>query len=161
MDSFWVKTAIFVCVIGGLFFVVKKYFVPAVMEVEDARSITDVWREDDKRLRAEPKQQPTVNRESEQTEKTAEQVQPAPAFRQLDEIEMVDAERLFEIAIQHRKMGRMGGIGFKQMVDYCRQIIGKYPDSLYAYKARRLLGEVPRRFWERYGITEQEVNIER
>jgi len=147
-----VKTAVFVCIVGGIIFAVNKYFVPAIKEVHETKSINEVWREDDKRLREEPVQQPGIERKPQTSQ------QPAQQFRQLDETEAIEAERLFEVAIQHRKMGRLGGIGFKQMVDYCRQIIGKFPDSVYAYKARRMLGEVPERFRERYGITEQEVN---
>ena len=40
----------------------------------------------------------------------------------------------------------------------CREIIEKYPKSSYAAKAKRMLGEVPQRYWKLYKITQEEVN---
>jgi hypothetical protein len=61
------------------------------------------------------------------------------------------------MAITHRKMGRLPGMSYGQMVEYCRQIIEKYPGSEFEYKARRMLGEVPRQQWDRYKITQEEI----
>ena len=96
---------------------------------------------DDRELRAEP-----------QVQESAE-----PQFRELSEIEQVGAEKLFEFAITQRKMARLPGVGYKAMVDTCRQIINKYPDSVYAFKAKRILSEVPDELRARYKITNEEI----
>ena len=96
---------------------------------------------DDRELRAEP-----------QVQESAE-----PQFRELSEIEKVGAEKLFEFAITQRKMARLPGVGYKAMVDTCRQIINKYPDSVYAFKAKRMLSEVPDELRSRYKITDEEI----
>jgi len=49
-------------------------------------------------------------------------------------------------------------MSYKLMVDYCRQIIEKWPGSVYAFKARRMLGEIPQRYRKQYNITEEEIN---
>jgi len=108
------------------------------------KTVGDTWRADDKRLRAEPN--------------IAQPEQSQIQFKQLTEEEQAGAEQLFEMAITSRKMARLPGMSYGQMVDYCRQIIQKYPGSEFDYKARRMLGEVPRDQWDRYKITEQEVN---
>ena len=97
--------------------------------------------EDDRKLRAEPQAQETAERQ----------------FRELSEIEKVGAEKLFEFAITQRKIARLPGMGYKAMVDTCRQIINKYPDSVYAFKAKRMLSEVPDELRARYKITNEEI----
>lgn len=98
---------------------------------------------DDRKLRAEPQVQEYAK----------------PQFKELSEIEQVGAERLFEFAINQRKMARLPGVGYKAMVDTCRQIINKYPESVYAFKAKRMLNEVPEQLRARYKITDEEINL--
>jgi outer membrane protein assembly factor BamD (BamD/ComL family) len=45
------------------------------------------------------------------------------------------------------------------MVQTCRQIIEKWPDSWYAYNAQKMLIDMPERFRERYKITQEELDI--
>jgi uncharacterized protein (UPF0128 family) len=44
------------------------------------------------------------------------------------------------------------------MVQYCRQILEKYPGSEYAYKAKRILADIPENERTRYHITDDEIN---
>jgi len=149
MDNFWIKVAIAVVVVvavvvGINYFKGLKPEQPAQKE----KTVGDTWREDEKRLRAEPNVTPT----------TGDAKQAQMQFRKLTEEEQAGAEQLFEMAIASRKMARLPGMSYGQMVSYCRQIIEKYPGSEFEYKARRMLGEVPRDHWERHKITEQEIN---
>ncbi|MFH1369789.1 MAG: hypothetical protein ABII09_00650 [Planctomycetota bacterium] len=149
MDNFWVKAVIAVVaiaavVVGINYFKGLRPEQPAPRERE--RTVGDVMREDDKRLRAEP------------NIATTESGEPQVKFRELTVEEQAGAEQLFEMAITSRKMARLPGMSIGQMVNYCRQIIEKYPGSEFDYKARRMLGEVPRQQWGRYNITEQEIN---
>lgn len=172
MSNFWVKIAIFAVIIAGLVVLVKKAAKSTVEQIENTKTIGEVWEEDERRARAEPNillQETEADVAEQQQEASVEpaveqpkrQVQKRLQFRELDEIEEAEAVRLFEVAIQYRKMGRMGRIGYKTMVDCCRQLIEKFPGSVYEYKARRMLGELPKHVWDRYKVTEREVNPKR
>jgi hypothetical protein len=60
-----------------------------------------------------------------------------------------------------RKMGRLPGIrlGYKNMVDHCREIIRRWPDSKYAFNAKRLLADIPERYRKMYNITKEEIDL--
>jgi len=150
MDNFWVKVVIAVVVIAAVVMGIKyfKELKPESRQVGTPRERTvgDVMREDEQRLRAEPNVAP------------AESGEPQVKFRELTEEEQAGVEQLFEMAITSRKMARLPGMTYGQMVNYCRDIIQKYPGSEFEYKARRMLAEVPREQWDRYKITEQEIN---
>ena len=152
MNTFWLKAAAGVVAVVGLIMLVNVFKSsssqqkPKTTEVEP-NTYSDIVAQDDKRLRAEPK--------------TSERYEPNIAdFKELSDEERVDAEKLFEMALFHRKEGRLPGMssGYKLMVDYCRQIIQKYPDTEYGFKARRMLGDMPARFRQQYNITEEEIN---
>ena len=81
-------------------------------------------------------------------------------FKELDEIEFTEAERLFETALADRKIGRLPVTGYKMTVDNCRMIIEKFPGSEFDYKARRLLADIPERFRERYKLKAEEMDFE-
>lgn len=183
MNTFWLKIAALVVVVVGLIILVNVF---SSSEPEpEPRTFWDEVEEDEKRLRAEPEvaeppkaeQAPLPASEQEPMAEEEPAPQPAPAskrptlvakqptgpavpqFRELSEIEGIDAERLFNVALQHRKIGRLPGTGFKVMVDCCRQILEKYPDSVYAFKAKRMLRDMPERFRARYKITEEEIDL--
>ncbi len=80
-------------------------------------------------------------------------------FKPLSEIDEVEAERLLNVAVPGRSIGRLPMTGFKLMVDTCRQIITKWPDSWYAYQAKRMLADMPPRFRERYKVTDEEMDV--
>lgn len=95
-------------------------------------------------------------------EKTPEPTKPVTLyFAELSEIDVVEAERLLNVAVPGRSIGRLPMTGFKLMVDSCRQIITKWPDSWYAYRAKQMLADMPQRFRERYKITDEELDISR
>jgi len=164
MNKFWLKIALFAVLIMGLVFLIK-VFSSVDLEVKTEKTIYDVWEQDDKRLRAEPE----VNQRSQRPERRPARLsrpnRPAapnqPQFRELLPEEKVRAEKLFEMALFERKKGRLPipGMGFKKMVDYCREIIQKYPDSLYAPKARKMLRDIPERYRKRYKITNEEMGL--
>lgn len=172
MGSIWSKIAALVIIVVAVFLVIK--FWPWAGETEfrpKPKTFQDVIREDDKRLRAEPElKEPAlespelavpVNKPGPVTQEPQLAKPPelmTPKYEQLELEQKVDAERLLEMAIAERKMARLPGMSYKRMVDYCREIISKYPDSVYAAKARRILGEVPRQYWDRYKITAEEIN---
>ena len=139
MDNFWIKAILAVVVVVSVVVFIKDFRGPKTEKpVPKAKTIKDTWREDENRLRAEPSRN--------------------MQFRELTEEQQQGAARFYELAIAQRKIARLPRMSYKQMVDYCRQIIEKYPGSEFEYKAKRMLAEVPREQWDRYKITEQEIN---
>jgi hypothetical protein len=153
MNTFWLKLAGFVVLVVGAIFLIRSFSAPKAKPQTNEKSFYDVIAEDDKRLRADI----NAPQLEEKGSAAAEQLTQA-ATEEIPLEDRVQAERLFEMALAQRKMGRLPGVSYKLMVDYCREIISKYPNSPQAPKARRMLGEVPRQYWEQYNITEEEVN---
>ena len=159
MDKFWLKIAGFAVVVLGLIILVKVFSPSETEPKPKPKTVYDVWEQDDERLRAEPKVEDI--KQAQQPLAAEPEPQPVPKFKELSEIEKVEAERLFEFAVQQRKIGRLPVTGFKPMVDACREIIQKFQGSEFDYKARRMLADIPQRYQERYKITEEEIDLTR
>ena len=157
MNTFWLKIAGLVVVVGGLIILVNVLSTPESEPKPEPKTFYDVIEEDDKRLRAEPKFE-DIN-QAQQPVRTEPKPQPVPEFKELTEIESVEAERLFEFAVQQRKIGRLPITSFKPMVDACREIIRRFSGSEFDYKARRMLAEIPQRYKERYKVTKEEIDL--
>jgi hypothetical protein len=148
---------------------------------ESQDTFYDVAREDRERYLAEPEPVETPieepDSEIQATEPIQEipeqqsappQIQPAPEppkpteiiiyVKPLGDIEKIEAERLYNVAVPGRSIGRLPMTGFKLMVDNCRQIIRRWPESYYAYQCKRLFAEMPERYQTRYKITEEELD---
>jgi hypothetical protein len=93
------------------------------------------------------------------TPQTSTPLPPKPTFRKLSLEEEVEAQRLFEMAKAERKMGRLPVMGYKKMVDYCREIIRRWPDSEYAFQSKRMLADIPERYHEMYHVTKEELDL--
>ncbi len=133
----------------------------------------DVIKEDDKRLRAEPNiKEVTVSKQPATSEvQQSLPIQPVQqeqaktvdetklVFKELTEDQQVEAERLIEWAITSRKAGRLPVINYRQTVDSCRQVMQQFPLSKYDFQARRILADIPQRYWDQYKITPQEVDL--
>jgi hypothetical protein len=162
MNTFWLKIAGLAIVVIGLIILVNVFSTSKSEPKPEPKTVYDVWEEDDRRLRAEPEyvEPPKTEQAPSPPAKQAAEL-PKPKFKELSEIEEVQAQRLFEYALQQRKIGRLPVTGFKPMVDACREIIQKFPGSEFDYKARRMLGDIPERYRERYKITEEEIDLSR
>ena len=161
MNTFWLKIAGLAVAVVGVIVGIAVFTSGTDSEPkEPQKTVYDQWEEDDKRLRAEPQYQepPATTPPVQQTRPVAP---PKPEFKKLNEIEEIQAQRLFEAAMTARKMGRLPGIrlGYKNMVDHCREIIRKWPDSEYAFNAKRLLADIPERYHKMYNITKEEIDL--
>ena len=161
MNTFWLKIAGVAVLVVGVIILITVFTSGTDSEPkEPQKTVYDQWEEDDKRLRAEPqyKEPPATAPSVQQTTPVAP---PKPEFKKLNEIEEIQAQRLFEAAMTARKMGRLPGIrlGYKNMVDHCREIIRRWPDSEYAFNAKRLLADIPERYHKMYNITKEEIDL--
>jgi hypothetical protein len=174
MDTFWLKIVGFaVLVVGVIVFV--GFLTSGTKEPE--KTFYDQVEEDKQRFLAEPQpleeqektQVPEQNQEAESKE-VAESVPPAQKqveepkptvlyFKPVSEIEQIEAEKLLGVAVPGRSIGRLPMTGFNLMVPNCRQIIKRWPESQYAYQARRLLADLPPRYQTRYNVTKEEIDL--
>ncbi len=183
MNTFWLKTAGLVIVIVGLIILVNIFWQPEEKPEQPQKTFYDKAEEDKQRFLTEPEAVdsreeepvseiiPQVSKQSQvaQNKTVTEGVQPAKEppepvelyFKELSEVEEIEAERLLNVAVPGRSIGRLPMTGFNLMVDTCRQIIQRWPDSWYAYRAKQLLADMPPRFQKRYGVTEEEVDLSR
>jgi hypothetical protein len=141
------------------------------------KTFYDQAEEDKQRFLTEPQAQDSETQipSTEQTPPTENQTTPQSAppaveppkpdqpvtlyFKELGEIEKIEAERLLNVAVPGRSIGRLPMTGFKLMVDNCRTIIQRWPDSFYAYSAKKMLADLPERYQTRYNVTEQEKDV--
>lgn len=180
MNTFWLKIAGLVVVIVGLIILVNIFWQPEGKPKQPQKTFYDQAEEDKQRFLAEP--EAVDSREEEPVSETTPQlskqnqaaqnkiavegVQPAKEppelyFKELSEIERIEAERLLNVAVPGRSIGRLPMTGFGLMVDNCRQIIQRWPDSWYAYRAKQLLADMPPRFQKRYRVTKEEMDLSR
>lgn len=165
MNTFWLKIAGLAVLIIGVIVLIHVF---SGSEAETApepkskpRTIYEQWEEDDKRLRAQPEPveaprpaSPAQQRAEPQPVETRQ-----PEFKKLSLEQEVEARRLWEWVVNQRKMGRLPVMGYGQMVKTCRQIIQRWPESEYAFKAKRALADLPERYHRMYNITKQETDI--
>jgi hypothetical protein len=172
MNTFWLKLAgilVVVAVIG----VWVMWLWSGIKEAEKPeRTFSDMVKKDRNDVMGEPKVQDLIKQpaqpqspgtaEPNKSVQPVEQPSPEPItlyFTELDEVDQVEAENLLAMIPTGRSIGRLPMTGFNLMVENCRQIMGKWPGSIYDYKARRALGQIPERFRERYNITGQELDL--
>ena len=178
MNTFWLKIA-GLAVVAVLVIVVVGMFSEGTKEPEpnpDEKTFYDMV-EKDKELLKKPQpveqnqQTPSQPDTSVADQTKVEPVQPVQPvqeppkpvtlyFKPLNEIDEVEASRYLNAAAPAKSMGRLQ-IGYKNMVDNCRRIIQRWPDSWYAYRAKQMLIKMPERYYERYKITEEEKDLSR
>ena len=167
MNTFWLKVA---GIAVGV--VVVIVIVSAIMPSGDSspkppdKSFYDVADEDRGKYLTEPKrvdptpEQPDVS--GEQPSETNDATSPREVtlyFSKLSEIDKIEAERLLNVAAPGYSIGRLPVTGYNLALQTCRQIIERWPDSWYAYRAKQMLGDIPQRLHSRYRITEEELDV--
>jgi hypothetical protein len=181
MNTIWLKLAgavvaiIVVLVVVGQFTGNKSPSTPApAAQGEQTRTVYDSFARDDKKfgVKFEGQEQPEPNAAAQAAAPTPQtpvaqtpvaQAPPQPQkqlyFEKLPIEAEVEAQRLHSMALEERKRSRLPGMTAKGMVDYCRQIILKWPRSEYAYKAKLMLADIPERFKEMYKVTPKETDV--
>lgn len=80
-------------------------------------------------------------------------------FKPMDEIADIEAQRILPVATAGRSIGRLPVTHYNLMQQGCRQILQRWPDSWYAFRAKQMLEEMPERFWRNYKVTYEELDI--
>lgn len=155
MDRLWLKIALAAVVVAGIVVAVKIYSPSESEPVKKPKTFYDIIESDDKRLRTLPEtaRPPKRPRRISRAEGQALQQQ----YKELTPEEQIQAEELFEMAMFERKKARLPGMNYHRMVQYCREIIKRFPGSLQAKLAKQMLAEVPEYQRDRYNITDEEL----
>ena len=166
MNTFWLKIAGLVVAVIGLIVLINALTGKSGPE-RPHKTIYDQWEKDEKRLSAEPQfkeppvtqqtTQPTGHNHTIQPSKSVEP--PKPQFKKLSFEEELQAQRLWEWVKNQRKMGRLPVMGYGQMVKTCREIIQRWPESEYAFYAKRALADLPEHYRKMYNITDEEIDL--
>ncbi|MHC4617427.1 MAG: hypothetical protein ACYTEQ_06705 [Planctomycetota bacterium] len=177
MNTFWLKVAAGAVLVVVIIILIN-VFSPSESKPQpepkpESKTFYDVARKDRENFLSKPKpaesteqEPPTVEPRPPEPTPTAQQAPRPPEtvtmyFTELSEIEQIEAERLLNVAVPGRSIGRLPTTGYNLMVESCRQILQRWPDSYYAYQAKRMLADMPERFRGRYRITERELDLSR
>lgn len=181
MDTFWLKIAVAaVAVVVGI--IVVSMFLPTGPQEPQPpeKTFYDQAEQDKERFLAEPKpledqqqtptpppQQPPESRaEAEppaqpvvEPPKSVEPPKPTIVYCSvLSEEDKIEAERLLNVAAPGYSLGRLR-VGYALMMQNCREVLRKWPDSTYAYRAKVMIIDMPERYRERYKVTEDELDL--
>ena len=179
MNTFWLKIAMVVFLVLGVIVLVTFLTSGTPQPDKPEKTFYDQAEEDKEKFLAEPEaldiQESPVDAKSEQVSAKPERIEsgpptPVPAeppqptilyFKPLSEIDNIEAERLLSVAVPGRSIGRLPMTGFKLMVDNCRQIIRRWPDSWFAFRAKQMLADMPERYHTQHHVTEKDLDISR
>jgi hypothetical protein len=175
MNTFWLKlaggivVALVLLIVGASFFSSKDTSPePAddtsseslVEKVTETKSFAKQVEEDKEKFAVQPPPQPKQAPEpSSQTSEPRKPTAPAPVepkviyVKPLDEIDSIQAEKLLSAAVPGRSMARLR-VGYNLTVQNCRQILNDYPDTWFAYQAKRVLADLPERLRPNYKLTD-------
>jgi hypothetical protein len=154
--NIWLKIAIVIAFVVILIILAGRLLPSNKQPQQPEKTFYDVIKEDDKRLRAEPNAKDVAGSKP-QAEQPVDEAK--LKFKELSEDEQAAASQLFEMAMTSRKIGRLPGLTYGQMVDYCRQIIQRFPGSEFDFKARRMLADIPEQYRSQYKITDEEIDL--
>lgn len=170
MNTFWLKIAALAIVVVIGIVVIGSFTGGGSQpreQKEPKKTVYDTWEEDDERLTAEPefKEAPASVQPVEQPRQPAPNPQPGavepprPQFKELSAEEDFEAQKLWIWVENQRKMGRLPVMGYGQMVKSCRDIIQRWPESKYAFFAKRALADLPEHYQKMYSITKEETDL--
>ena len=178
MNTFWLKIMGLAVLAVGVIILISVFTPsesdPAREPEPPEKTFYDQAEEDKRRFLTEPQaldsqsQIPSTEQAPPIENQTAAQsvppaIEPAQPvllyFKELGEIDQIEAERLLNVTVPGRSIGRLPMTGFKLMVDSCRTIISRWPDSRFAYNAKLLLADLPERYQKRYQVTEEEKDL--
>ena len=165
MDTFWLKIAVLVMIIIIGVVLLVNFLSSGIEEATDFEKMEELAEAQETKLQAELAEAERMAEQAKakraDVERPTARVEPAqPQVDEIEELEQnVEAQRLYQMAETEFKIARKPLMSYKRCVDYCRQIIQKWPDSAEAAKARVLLRKIPQRHRKRYNITDEEMGL--
>ena len=163
MNTFWLKIAALVIIIIIGVVLLANFLSSGIDEATDFERVEKLVEAQEARFQAELAEAELKAKQAKQAKaKRADVKQPA-VQPQPDEIEQLQqnlqAQELYQWAETEFRIARKPLMSYKRCVDFCREIIQKWPDSAEAAKARVLLRRVPERYRRQYNITDEEIGL--
>jgi hypothetical protein len=84
-----------------------------------------------------------------------------PVLQASREEDDIAAQQLLPWVATGRSLGRLPMVQYGLMVKACRQAQERWPDSVYAFRAKQALEEISERYAANYNITPRELDISR
>jgi hypothetical protein len=173
MNTFWLKIAgaavgvVVILVVVGHFFSGDDQPTPQKerRSITDTKSFASQVEEDREKFSSEP--QPVDTPVQEPVVQTpAQPAVPAPApearpkpniiyVKPMKDFEEVEAQRLWQMAVPGRSIGRLPMTGYSLAIKGYKEITQRYPDSKYAFMVTRLVADIPER--RRAGIRDEDI----
>ncbi len=76
--------------------------------------------------------------------------------KRLNQEDQIQADQEISNMVTMLDIGRLPVTSMKPAIDSARRILSRWPDSMYAYKAKQMLAAIPERYQQQYNITAQE-----
>lgn len=131
----------------------------ASQESDKPKTVYDSFERDDREFGVQDKAGEEPVEEIAPAEEAPAAQDAQPTFEKLPIEEEIQAQKLHSMALEERKRSRLPMMTPKLMVDYCREIIQKWPSSEYAFQAKRMLADIPDRYKKMYDVTDQETDV--
>jgi len=168
MNTFWFKIAALVIIIIIGVVLLANFLSSGIEEATDFERVEKLVEAQEARFQAELAEAELKAKQAKQAKAKGADVkqpaaQPEPPQPQIDEIEELQqnlqAQKLYQWAETEFRIARKPLMSYKRCVDFCREIIQRWPDSAEAAKARVLLRKIPERHRQRYNITDEEMGL--
>jgi flagellar basal body-associated protein FliL len=168
MNTFWLKIAALVIIIIIGVVLLANFLSSGIEEATDFERVEKLVEAQEARFQAELAEAELKAKQAKQAKAKGADVkqpaaQPEPPQPQIEEIEELQqnlqAQKLYQWAETEFRIARKPLMSYKRCVDFCRQIIQRWPDSAEAAKARVLLRRIPERYRKQYNITDEEMGI--
>ena len=168
MNTFWLKIAALVIIIIIGVVLLANFLSSEIEEATDFERVEKLVEAQEARFQAELAEAELKAKQAKQAKAKGADVkqpaaQPEPPQPQIEEIEELQqnlqAQKLYQWAETEFRIARKPLMSYKRCVDFCREIIQRWPDSAEAAKARVLLRKIPERHRQRYNITDEEMGI--
>jgi len=163
MNTFWLKIAGvgIIIIIGVVLF--ANFLSSGIDEATDFERVEKLVEAQEARFQAELAEAELKAKQAKQAKAKGADVKQPAVQPQPDEIEQLQqnlqAQELYQWAETEFRIARKPLMSYKRCVDFCREIIQKWPDSAEAAKARVLLRRVPERYRRQYNITDEEIGL--
>lgn len=165
MNTIWLKIAavtvalVVVLIVGSRFMSDKPGPSASSEPADPPKTVYDSFERDDREFGVQDKagEEPAQEIASAEEAPAAQDAQ--PTFEKLSIEEEIQAQKLHSMALEERKRSRLPMMTPKLMVDYCREIIQRWPTSEYAFQAKRMLADIPDRYKKMYDVTDQETDV--
>jgi hypothetical protein len=169
MNTFWLKIAVLVVVVLVGIILIGNFFSSEIDKATDLEAAAERVEAAEAKLQAQLEDaENQVEQKNQQQDSTATPTKttslptrpPQTVPDDDDMVSSIEAERLYNMALTQYKIGRKI-LSFKKMVDYCRELFERFPDSPEAAKARVLMRNMPERYRELYNVTDEELGVEK